>query len=278
MLQPFWKSWLFVVFVTALILWVGWTWDQRDGLIWAVPVVLSINYFLLIHSRWRFVAESDTRDLEGSDGWQLTKVLNELCEKAKIATPGVTVIDVPTPQAFVVGRRNATTRIYITQGFLERLDPLEREAVLALEVAAIKAGMPFNFSIVGSFFGLIFWFLSGMDRAISWILGTRRRWTHSITLWLASPFLFIVQRWCLSPADYFKIDKMAASLCADPEALCQALSKMESSAWTQPLPAHPAWAHAFVVGPWESRGPLGILQPQPSVKRRIRELNGRFPV
>jgi heat shock protein HtpX len=263
---------MFVAFVTGLILCVGWTWQRRDGLLWAMPVVLSINYFLLIRSQWKITGEIPLRPLEGNDGWQLTKILAQLCEKAGVKPPKVTVIETETPQAFVVGR--SKPHLFVTQGFLERLDPLEREAILALEVAAIKNELPFIFSILGSFFDLIFLFLSGIDCGISWILGTRRRWAHSVTLLIASPVLYLVQRWCLSPSDYFKMDKLAAELCSDRDAFCQALWKIESSSWTQPLNAHPAWTHAFAVGPWEPKGALGFLQPQPSVKRRIREING----
>jgi heat shock protein HtpX len=93
------------------------------------------------------------------------------------------------------------------------------------------------------------------------------------------PFLVIVQRFCLSPNDYYELDAAAADLCGNRDALCRAIWKMESSSITQPIgELHPAWTHVFAVGPYRPHGPLGRLQPQPSAKRRIVELNGGFPV
>lgn len=274
----FWKSWVLVIGLTILILSGGWFWQKRDGLLWAVPLALSINYFLLIPSRLRIVARVDERDLEGTDGWQLNQALKQLCEKAKLPLPHVVVIESETPQAFVVGRFAQKTRIYVTQGFLDRLTPLERESILAFEVAAIQLRLPYIFSVLGSFLDLIYWVLGSIDQIISWVIGTRRDWAKSASLFLASPILFLIQRWCLSRSDYFKADQMAAELCSDREALCQALWKIESSNWTQPLDIHPAWTHAFAVGPWEPKGALGLLQPQPSAKERIMQLNGHFPL
>lgn len=273
-----WKAWAFVVLTTAFILWFAWTLAKRDGLLWAVPVVLSINYFLLIHSRWRIVAEAAERPLEGNDGWRLMKALNNLCEKAGVTVPQVRVIDVATPQAFLLGRLASLSTLYVTQGFLDQLDPLEREAILAFEVATLKSRLQFNFSVVGAFFAAVLWAVAGFDHIASWVLGTKRRRSGSMTIWLAWPFLYLVQRWSLSPADYFRLDQMAAEMCSDKDALCQALWKLESSSLTQPLPANPAWTHVFAVAPWETRGPIGHLQPQPPAKQRIHNLNGGFPI
>jgi|GEM_PF-6943566 len=274
----FWKSWSFVVVLTGLLLWAGWTWGHRDGLLWAVPVVLGINYFLLIHSRWRVLPNTAERPLEGSDGWNLTKCLQALCAKAKIRPPNVMVIEITTPQAFVIGRLSRFSTIYVTQGFLDRLDAKEREAILALQVATLKNNLQFNFLIIGAFFDMVFWFLTRVDTGIAWVIGARKKRFRAITLWLFLPLLLLIQRCCLSPRDYYHLDAQAAELCGDREALCRALWKLESSSFTQPLELHPAWSHVFAVGPFQPRGALGRLQPQPSAKRRIFQLNGSFPV
>jgi Zn-dependent protease with chaperone function len=275
----FWKSWAFVVILSGVLLWAGWAWGHRDGLLWSVPVVLGINYFLLIHSRWRILPLTNERPLEGSDGWNLSKSLQALCAEAQIQPPSVIVIDLPTPQAFLVGRLSRFSKIYVTQGFLDRLDAKEREAILATQVAALKMNLQFNFFVLGAFFDMVFWILSRIDSCLAWVVGARRKRRGSFTLWLLWPVLVAFQRLCLSPADYYKIDAMAADLCGGHEALCRALWKLESSSFTQPLEdLHPAWTHVFAVGPYPPRGPLGRLQPQPSAKRRIFELNGGFPI
>jgi Zn-dependent protease with chaperone function len=276
--HPYWKSWFFVLSITGLILWAGWSWHRRDGLLWSVPVVLSINYFLLIHSRWKIVPDTEERNLAGHDGWSLTQSLNALCSKAHVKPPKVIIIEVTTPQAFLKGRSSSSSTLYITQGFLDRLSAEEREAILAVEVAALKLHYPFNFFVLGAFFDVIFWWIAGLDRFVSWTLGTKMRLAHSITFWTLSPALFLVQRWCISHQDFYRIDELAAELCANKEALCQALWKLDSTSRTLPLRTHPAWTHVFAVGPWMTHGPLGLLQPQPSVKRRIHKLSGAFPI
>jgi heat shock protein HtpX len=274
-----WKSWAFVLFTTLLTLAAGWIWLRRDGLLWAVPIVLGINYFLLIHSRFRIVEGGPKRPLSGNDGWKLNKALLALCAKAEIQPPKLMVIDEPTPQAFLVGRLSSFCTLYVTQGLLDRLNEEERRAILALEVATLKSGLQFNFLIVGAFFSLIFAAINTVDRFVCWIFGTKRRWAQVITSFLARPFLFMVQRWCLSPRDYYHLDTVAAELCDDPDALCQALWKLEATSLTQPLAVHPAWTHLFAVGPHDRRAPFGYLQPQPSAKLRILRIsNGEYPV
>lgn len=279
MMIAFWKSWAFVLILSGLMLWAGWTWGHRDGLLWTVPVVLGINYFLLIHSRARILNNTAERPLEGSDGWNMTECLQALCAEAQIRPPKLVVVDIATPQAFLVGRLSRFSTIYVTQGFLDRLDLKEREAILATQVAALKLNLQFNFFVLGAFFDMIFWVLSRIDVSLAWIIGARRKKHRSFTLWLLWPILVLFQRLCLSPNDYYHLDTMAAEFCGSREALCRALWKLESSSFTQPLEdLHPAWSHVFAVGPFPPRGPLGRLQPQPSAKSRIFELNGGFPV
>jgi heat shock protein HtpX len=277
--RMFWKSWAFVLFTTLLILTIGWIWFRRDGLLWTVPIVLGINYFLLIHSGFRVVEDGGRRQMDGNDSWSLNKTLAALCTKAAIPLPKLVVIEAQTPQAFLLGRFSSFSTLYVTQGLLDRLNENERQAVLALEVATLKAGLQFNFLILGAFFDLIFTLISSADRFICWIFGTKRRWAQSVAARLAWPLLFLVQRWCLSPQDYYRLDAVAAELCADPDALCQALWKLEATSLTQPLNVHPAWTHVFAVGPSDRRGPFGYLQPQPSAKLRILKISGgEYPV
>lgn len=281
MLRPSWKSWLFIVVLSAAIIALGWFCGARQGLFWSVPVVLSINYFLLIHWGFRATPLNQAQSLEGQDPWGINKTLKRLCELSQVPSMRAVVIDAATPQAFVLGRRRQSTTVYLTKGLLDSFTPEELHAVLAWNVSVVKCRLQFNFLILGAVSQLIFQINYFIDKFLIWALGTRARFPYSLLLWINWPVFFVLQKFNVSRKDYLSVDEAAAELIGDRETLCRALWKLDAYGSTRPLAANPAWSHAFMVSPFHphsTRGPLRYLQPQPPVKRRIIELMGAYPI
>src|SRR5438045_8507031 len=73
---------------------------------------------------------------------------------AELPTPKVAIMDTPVPNAFATGRSPKHAAVCVTTGLWERLDPKEREGVLAHELSHI-ANRDVLVMTVASFFAML---------------------------------------------------------------------------------------------------------------------------
>ena len=81
----------------------------------------------------------------------------------------------------------------------------------------------------------------------------------------------------MTPMDFQKLDRRTSTMIDSPEDLARALWKMESYAQTQPWRESWVFAHMCIVSPLSYRSLQNFLRTQPPLKRRIKDLVGRYP-
>jgi heat shock protein HtpX len=89
-----------------------------------------------------------------------------------------------------------------------------------------------------------------------------------------APLAAMLIQAAISRSREFAADAGAAQITHNPQALADALRKIDGIARRAPLDANPATAHMFIVKPFSGAGLLNLFSTHPPTEARIRALLG----
>jgi heat shock protein HtpX len=276
MLRDF-KVWLFLIALSLLILLLGHLTLGRPGLLFAFVLALTLNYFTLLHQHRGPIEFLHAEPLKGRDAWGLIETLNHLLSKAKMPEPDLYIFEHPAPISFTMTTGLQSGVISLSTGLLQRLNPSEVEAILALELAILKNRLKFR-NVILEKLGKT-WLLIGesIDRFISF--NFMKKWTPFTRLFFPLTWLHI--KAAFPRKVFFKSEKMASSWLAHPNVLAHALWKIHNSSLSQNFKGQNfniqlGAEHHFLI-PLTFQKTI-LFQLQPSIEERLKKLVGYFPI
>lgn len=275
MLKPKLRIGLFLLVVNAAWVVACYLWCDRETWLWATPIALSINSLLLTYDQVLRFRSFEGRALIGADPWGLLKIVHQLCEELKIASPPqVFIIESPCAQIFAYARAARHTRLFITAGALELLTARQLRAVLTFQLIGIRD----NYGVLNYWIAAVLdmFFRIGMtlQRAFAFVFG----WSPALAAWFLSPWMWLMRVTLLGARDFERLDRLTAAHLDNPEDLAQALWRLEAYAQTKPWPEPWILAHMCMVSPLNAQSALRFVQVQPLVKSRIKKIVGRYPL
>jgi heat shock protein HtpX len=211
----------------------------------AVAVGFAAQYLLGERSALRAV---NARRVRGEEFPELQDALVRLSSTVGVETPDLAVARTDVPNAFAVGRRPGHATVVVTTGLLDLLEPEERDAVLAHELAHVRnrdvSVMTLAYFLpslaylvaIGAYLVLVgvFRALSGFRHVdddgakglvvvvVVLVVSAICTLLVSAAFWLGSFLLFRV----LSQYREFAADRGAAAITGNPTALASALRKL----------------------------------------------------
>jgi heat shock protein HtpX len=212
----------------------------------------------------------------------LYRMIERLAQRAGIPMPRVYVIPSDTPNAFATGRNPAHSAVAVTEGILRILDERELEGVLAHELSHIKNRDVLIATIAAAVAGLI----SSIGHVLQWGMifggaGSRdeddRGGGLAALVWIiVAPIVAMLIQLAISRSREYGADDSGAALCGDPDALADALYKLEHANHVRPYEfAGPATAHLFIVNPLSggvAASLMNLLSTHPPIEERIQRL------
>lgn len=212
----------------------------------------------------------------------LHAVVRRLAARAGMPVPAIYVIPSATPNAFATGRNPAHAAVAVTEGILDVLDERELEGVLAHELSHVKNRDILIATIAAAIAGLI----SSIGHLLRWGLmfggmgsrdeGERGGSGLAALAWIiVAPIVALLIQLAISRSREYGADSSGAGLCGDPNALADALLKIENSSRYRPYEfAGPATAHMFIVNPLQGAAGaiMNLLSTHPPVEERVRRL------
>jgi heat shock protein HtpX len=194
--------------------------------------------------------------------------------RAGLPMPKVYLIDEAQPNAFATGRNPEHAAVAATRGIVELLSPRELRGVLAHELAHVKNRDMLTSTITASIAGAISalaqfgMFFGGRD-------DDQRNPLVALLVLILAPIAAVLIQLAISRGREYEADRGGAGISGDPEALADALAKMERYAKGLPLPPaeqHPATAQMMIVNPLHDGGLAGLFSTHPPIEERIRRL------
>jgi heat shock protein HtpX len=238
--------------LTGLLSLLGWLLAGTLGIAFATGTVLLTLWFLprlspAVLMRWHQGRLLRTEELP----W-LHQIQKELANQAGfVRSPALYYVPSPALNAFAVGNRQESG-IAVTDGLLRTLSYREIRAVLAHEMTHLQhndVSVMLLSSIVGRLIHWLAWLgiaLILFSLPLSWLYEQPVPWSW-LLLVIVAPWLSLLLQAGLSRTREFQADLGAARLTGDPQALIQALTKINpgSSAPVHPsgttlLRSHPA--------------------------------------
>lgn len=265
--------------LTALCLWVGNRLGGPSGLLIAGAFVLVMNFASYWFSDRIALAIHGAQPLERGQAPWLYEIVEEISRRAGLPMPRLYLIPIDTPNAFATGRNPSHAAVAVTSGILQLCDRRELAGVLAHELSHVRNRDTLTSTVAATLAGVItyavqmlFWFggsfFSGRD-------GDRDRdgsGLASLGLLLVAPIAATLLQLAISRSREYGADQTGAELTGDPDALADALSKLERGVQMLPYDRAPATSHLFIVNPLSGGGVMSLFSTHPPLEERIRRL------
>jgi heat shock protein HtpX len=201
----------------------------------------------------------------------------ELAARAGLPRPRVYVIDQDQPNAFATGRDPEHAAVAATRGLLTLLDRREIRGVMGHELAHVKHRDTLTMTITATLAGAVSalanfaFFLGGRDEN-----GRPTGVVGAIVVAVVAPLAAALVQMAISRGREYEADRGGAEISGDPEALAQALRKIEAYArggvFNPDAERNPATAHLFIINPLSGHGADNLFSTHPATENRVAAL------
>ena len=276
MLGNWMKTSLLMAAIMALFGVIGSLIGGANGMLLALLFGGVMNVFAYWFSDSMVLKMYNAQEVDEASAPQFYAMVRELAQKAELPMPKVYIIDEAQPNAFATGRNPEHAAVAATTGILHLLSAREIRGVMAHELAHVKhrdilistisATMAGAISALANF-AMIFGGRDSEGRPANPIAG--------IAVALLAPLAASLIQMAISRAREFEADRGGAEICGDPNALADALARIDAYARGIPMPtaeAHPETAQMMIMNPLSGGGIAGLFSTHPATEERVARL------
>jgi heat shock protein HtpX len=269
------KSFLLVVALTGLLVWIGNYFYGQTGLVLALGAGLLLNAFAYFFSDSIVLASYGARVVSRQESPVLYDTVATLAQRAGLPMPRIAVIPDQTPNAFATGRNPEHAVVAITEGILQALSRQELEGVLAHELGHVKH----RDILIGSLAAVLAQAIMFVSQMAMFFMprGDDDEGPNpiaAIAVMIFGPVAAMLLQMALSRAREYMADEYSAHLTGRPDLLASALARISDSNARSPMRgAQPTTAHMMIVNPLTGGGLMGLFSTHPPIQQRIQRLN-----
>ncbi len=271
------KTAMLMAAIMALFGIVGGMLGGRQGMLLALLFGGAMNVFSYWFSDKMVLKMYNAQEVDETSAPQFYGMVRELAQRANLPMPRVYIIDEQQPNAFATGRNPEHAAVAATSGILQLLSASELRGVMAHElthvahrdilISTISATMAGAISALANF--AMFFGGRSSDGRPSNPLAT-------IAVALLAPLAASLIQMAISRAREYEADRGGAEISGDPNALADALGKIQMYAEGRiplgPAEAHPETAQMMILNPLSAGGIRGLFSTHPPTEERIARL------
>ena len=275
---------LFLGILTGVLLFIGGIAGGATGIGQTVGVSIALGVSLVVNlGAWFFsdrfvIRATKAQEVQPNENPRLHRMVEDLARNAGIPKPRVYYVPDHTPNAFATGRGPSKSVVAVTHGLLELLSEREIRGVLAHEIAHIKDRDVLISSIAAAVAGAIVW-LAVMLRWIGLFAGFGGRDDNNggnilvlLLLSILAPIIAMFIRLAISRSREYKADAVGAAICRDPNALADALERLERGVQLRPMRNQGASTVHFICNPFKGKTVVSWFSTHPPMEKRIARL------
>ena len=276
MLGNWLKTTVLMAGIVALFGAIGGYIGGANGMVMALIFGGAMNFFAYWFSDKMVLRMYNAQEVDETSAPQFYAMVRELAQRAGLPMPRVYLIDEAQPNAFATGRNPQNAAVAATTGILNLLSAREIRGVMAHELAhvqhrdilisTISATMAGAISALANFA----MFFGGRDSE-----GRPANPIATIAVALLAPIAASLIQMAISRAREFDADRGGAEICGDPNALADALTKIDHYARGIPMIAaeeHPATAQMMIMNPLHGGGIANLFSTHPATEERVARL------
>ena len=271
------KTAMLMAAIMALFGIVGGMIGGRSGMMLALIFGGAMNFFSYWFSDKIVLKMYNAREVDETSAPQFYGMVRELAQRANLPMPRVYLIDEQQPNAFATGRNTEHAAVAATTGILNLLSARELRGVMAHElthvahrdilISTISATMAGAISALANF-AMLFGGRSDDGRPANPLAG--------IAVALLAPLAAGLIQMAISRAREYEADRGGAEISGDPNALADALAKIQQYAEGRiplgPAEAHPETAQMMILNPLSGGGIRSLFSTHPPTEERIARL------
>jgi heat shock protein HtpX len=219
------------------------------------------------------------RQVSEAEAPGLHRLVADVAALAGVPKPRVYIVQNTTPNAFATGRNPQHAVVAVTTGIMHILDERELRGVISHEMGHVKNRDILTTTIAATIAGAI----SYIQTMLMWgaLLGSRDRERGNILIVffasIVAAFAATLLQLALSRTREFQADRSGAGYVHDPDALADALAKLEDAVQVRPMrrsAGSQATAPLYIVHPFRLKGgPSRLFSTHPPTEERIRLLH-----
>ena len=271
------KTAMLMAAIMALFGIVGGMLGGQQGMLLALLFGGAMNVFSYWFSDKMVLKMYNAQEVDETSAPQFYGMVRDLAQRANLPMPRVYIIDEQQPNAFATGRNPEHAAVAATSGILQLLSASELRGVMAHElthvahrdilISTISATMAGAISALANF--AMFFGGRGSDGRPANPLAT-------IAVALLAPLAASLIQMAISRAREYEADRGGAEISGDPNALADALGKIQMYAEGRiplgPAEAHPETAQMMILNPLSAGGIRGLFSTHPPTEERIARL------
>ena len=269
------KTAILMAGILVLFAAVGGAIGGAQGMLIAFLLGAGMNFFAYWFSDKMVLRMYNAQEVDEASSPYLYNMVKELAQRAQIPMPRVYIIDEAQPNAFATGRNPDHAAVAATTGILRMLSARELRGVMAHELSHVKHRDILISTISATIAGAIsslaqFGMLFGGSRD-----GERANPIASLIVMILAPIAAMLIQMAISRAREFEADRGGAEVSGDPNALADALAKIDAYARGIPMQtaeAHPETAQMMIMNPLSGGGLRGLFSTHPATEERIGRL------
>ncbi len=250
------------------------------GVIVFLVIAGAFNIFAYWKSDSLALRMAGAREVSPEEAPRLHRAVDEVTAMTSLPKPKVYIVDNPSPNAFATGRNPQHAVVAATTGILQLLDDRELKGVIAHELGHVGNRDILIGAIVAVFAGAIGMIAQVLGfRMMFGGFGNRDDENGNPLLMLVAiillPIAATVVQLAISRTREYEADRTGAKTTHDPDALADALAKLEQGAAQRPMQVNPAAAHMYIVNPLAAlKGAQfsGLFSTHPPMEERIARL------
>ena len=271
------KTAILMAAIMALFGIVGGLIGGQSGMLMALLFGGAMNLFSYWFSDSMVLKMYNAQQVDETSAPQFYAMVRELARQAGLPMPKVYLIDEAQPNAFATGRNPEHAAVAATTGIIRLLSARELRGVMAHELAHVKHRDILISTISATMAGAISalanfaMFFGGRDengRSVNPVVG--------ILVAILAPLAASLIQMAISRAREFEADAGGAQISGDPNALADALAKIQRYAEGRiplgPAEAHPETAQMMIMNPLSGGGLRGLFSTHPATEERIARL------
>jgi heat shock protein HtpX len=204
---------------------------------------------------------------------RLHQIVRELAHSAGLPMPRLYLIPSEQPNAFATGRNPKHAAVAVTEGITRLLSESELRGVLAHELAHIRNRDILTQSVAATIGGaityiayMLMFFGGGEDDDSPFGM------VGAIAMVLLAPLAASIIQLAISRQREYAADATGARIAGAPNALADALERLEAGAKAIPMQVNQAAEPLYIVKPFHGGGMGALFSTHPPIEERVRRL------
>jgi heat shock protein HtpX len=215
---------------------------------------------------------SGAKPLPEEEAPRLHQIVRELAHSAGVPMPKLYVIPASQPNAFATGRNPKHSAVAVTEGITQLLSEAELRGVLAHELAHIRNRDILIQTVAAAIGGAITW----LGYSLLWFGGDDDESPlglfGALAIMLLAPIAAMIIQLSISRQREYAADATGARISGSPNALADALERLQEGAAAIPMHANAATEPLYIVKPFSGGGVASLFSTHPPIPERVKRL------